>query len=276
MSREWLTVAAGDAPLIVSIPHAGTEIPADIETRLASGWLARKDADLSVDRLYAFAGELGATLVATRLSRTVVDVNRDPAGAAMYPGAFNTGLCPLTTFDAEPLYRAGAEPGPGDIEARKARYWEPYHAELAAQIARLRTRHPSIVLYDAHSIRSVAPVLFEGTLPHINIGTNSGVSCGRPLMAAVAEACGNAPFSQVVDGRFKGGYITRHYGAPSKGVHAIQVELAMRGYLREPAPPHATDNWPPPYDAPFAAPLREVLARMLEACLRFASSEEVT
>lgn len=271
MSAAWLDVRQGDAPLIVSIPHAGTELPSRLAGRLVSEWLARKDADWYVDRLYDFAGSLGATVIATRLSRTAADVNRDPAGVPLYYGALNTGLCPTVTFDDEPLYRPGAEPDAAEIAASRAEYWLPYHQAIERQIARLRERHRAIVLYDAHSIRSQVPRLFAGLLPHVNIGTYGGASCAPALAAALAGLCAVGPFSHVVNGRFTGGYITRHYGNPAAGVHAIQIELAMRGYLREPAPPHGPENWPPPYDAAFAAPLRETLSRILASCLQFVS-----
>jgi N-formylglutamate amidohydrolase len=163
--HAWLAVHHGDAPLIVSFPHTGTEIPPDIEEQLVSPWLARKDADYWVDVLYAFAQDMGATTIRTSLSRTVIDVNRDPSGASLYPGQTTTGLCPLETFDGEPLYLPGREPDAAAIEQRRLVYFDPYHAALREQIARLRERHGAVVLYDAHSIRSRVPRLFEGELP---------------------------------------------------------------------------------------------------------------
>ncbi|HYK24866.1 MAG TPA: N-formylglutamate amidohydrolase, partial [Steroidobacteraceae bacterium] len=166
----WLEFQRGRAPLLVSFPHTGTDIPADIEARLASRWLARKDADWWVHRLYGMARDLDATTVRTTISRTVIDVNRDPTGASLYPGLATTELCPLATFDGEPLYVAGGKPDAAEIAARRERYFEPYHAALAAEIERLREEHGLVVLYDAHSIRSRIPSLFEGTLRHFNIG----------------------------------------------------------------------------------------------------------
>lgn len=268
----WLQVTRGDAPLVVSFPHTGTEIPAEIEARLVSPWLARMDADWWVDQLYDFAADLGATTVRTAISRTVIDVNRDPSGASLYPGQATTDLCPLTTFDGEPLYRPGDEPDANEIEDRRARYFAPYHAALEAELARLRARHGKVVLYDAHSIRSRVPRLFDGQLPNFNIGANSGASCDPALTTAIEEACDASSFTQVTDGRFKGGWTTRHYGRPDAGVHAIQMELACRGYMADPEAPLSPATWPTPFDRERAAPVRAVLTNVLKAALAFARS----
>ncbi|HEX7759895.1 MAG TPA: N-formylglutamate deformylase [Caulobacteraceae bacterium] len=268
----WLKVRRGEAPLIVSFPHTGTDIPAEIEARLTSPWLGRKDADWWVDRLYDFAGELGATTVRTAISRTVIDVNRDPDGASLYPGQTTTELCPLTTFDGEALYRPGAAPDEGEIAERRARYFAPYHAALVAEIERLKTIHGAVVLYEAHSIRSRVPRLFDGELSNFNIGTNSARSCAPALSAAVAAVCDASPFTAITDGRFKGGYTTRHYGDPAVGVHAVQMELACRGYMDDPLGPVTAANWPTPYDDARAAPMRAVLSDILKACIAFASA----
>jgi formiminoglutamase len=265
----WLHVARGEAPLLMSLPHSGVEIPTELEGGLVSGSLARRDTDWWVERLYDFAGELGATVVRTLISRTVIDVNRDPSGRSLYPGQATTELCPTTTFDGEALYRPGEEPDAAAIAMRSARFFAPYHRALAAELERLRRRHAAVVLYDCHSIRSRIPRLFEGELPHLNIGTNGGLSCAPALTAAVEQACG-ARFSRITNGRFKGGYITRRYGAPAEGVHAIQMELACRGYLREPRGPVDSSSWPPDYDPEYAQPLREALGAVLVACGEFA------
>jgi N-formylglutamate deformylase len=265
----WLTVQRGETPLIVSFPHTGTEIPEAIEARLVSPWRARKDADWWIDKLYDFAADLGATTVHTAISRTVIDVNRDPSGVSLYPGQATTDLCPLATFDGEPLYKAGAELEPGEIPQRRALYFDPYHAALAEEIARLRHRHSNIVLYDCHSIRSVIRRLFEGELSVFNIGTNSGASCSPALTAAVERICAESAYPYIVNGRFKGGWITRRYGNPADGIHAIQMELACRGYMHEQIGPVSEDNWPSRYDEAYAAPIREVLKRILVTCLDF-------
>jgi N-formylglutamate deformylase len=264
---DWLEVKRGDAPLIVSFPHTGVEIPGDIERRLVSPWMGRKDADWWIDQLYDFAEGLGATLVRTRVSRTVIDPNRDPSGVSLYPGQATTGLCPDTSFDGEPMYLDGQAPEAAEIAARRARWFDPYHEALADEIARLKARHGAVVLYDAHSIRSDIPRLFEGELPHFNIGTNSGASCSPGLAAAVEAACAATDYSWVVNGRFKGGYTTRHYGRPEDGVHAIQMELACRGYVDEPRGPVGPGAWPVAYDPAYAQPMRAALTEVLQACL---------
>ena len=269
---DWLTVREGAAPLLVSMPHAGTDIPPDIEARLTSPWLARKDADWWIDRLHAFAADLDATIVRTAISRTVIDVNRDPSGASLYPGAATTELCPTTTFDGELLYRPGLEPDAAEIARRRGRYFDPYHAALTAQIARLRDAHGAVVLYDAHAIRSSVPRLFDGDLPQFNIGTNSGASCDPGLTGAVEAICAASGLTHVVNGRFKGGYITRRYGEPSGGVDAIQMELACRGYMTDPTDPPTPETWPVPFDPILAAPMIGILRDVLKACLAHAIS----
>jgi formiminoglutamase len=257
---SFLKIRRGEAPLILSIPHAGTDIPVTLEPELVSLWRARKDADWHLERLYAFAEELDATIIRTTISRTVIDVNRDPSGASLYPGQVTTGLCPMETFDGEPLYQPGGEPGVAEIARRKAEYFEPYHAALAVEIRRLRHHHKSLVLYDCHSIRSNIPRLFPGELPQFNIGTNDGKSCAPAFSSQVAALCDG--FTHVVNGRFKGGWITRHYGNPGHGVHALQMELACRGYMEEPEAPDAT-NWPGELLA--EPPILPILKKILES-----------
>ena len=270
--NDWLHVTRGDAPLIVSVPHAGTHIPADIVPHLRSSWLAKRDADWWVDRLYDFATEMGATLIRTDISRTVIDMNRDPSGVSLYPGQATTGLCPTETFDDDPLWMEGHAPDADESDRRRIAYFKPYHAAIRAEIDRLRERHPAVVLYDAHSIRSHVPRLFDGELPVFNIGTDGGRTCAPELEAAVEAVCTATGLSTTSNGRFRGGWITRHYGQPSQGVHAIQMELAMRGYLREPAGASTPDNWPVGYDDDIAEPMRGHLRGVLAACLNFADT----
>ncbi len=272
MPPKWLAFHTGDAPLLVSFPHTGTEIPPEVESQLVSPWLARKDADHWVDVLYDFAREVGASTVRTALSRTVIDVNRDPSGASLYPGQTTTGLCPTDTFAGEPLYEAGREPDATEIARRHDAYYTPYHELLQFELQRLRAKHPRIVLYDAHSILSRVPRLFEGELPQFNIGTNGGVTCDPTVTSAVERICDATGMTRVTNGRFRGGWITRHYAQPRNGIHAIQMELAMRGYLREPDR-FTEQNWPAPLDDLIAARLRIALRDILTACIRFATGK---
>ena len=269
--QDWLTVRRGQSPLLVSLPHTGTEL-GEVEARLVSRWLGQRDCDWWIDRLYDFVAELDATVVHTALSRTVVDVNRDPSGASLYPGQATTGLCPTETFDGDPLYRPGQEPDPAEIDRRRAVFFAPYHAALTSELARLRSLHGKVVLYDCHSIRSVVPRLFPGTLPVFNLGTNDGKSADPALQALVAQLLAESGETSVVNGRFKGGYITRHYGDPPGGVHALQMELSCRFYMREPVGPVGPAVWPAAYDADYAAPARRSLKKILEAALGWARS----
>jgi formiminoglutamase len=261
--NDWLEISRGNAPLVLSIPHGGTEIPEAYQRALRSLWLARKDTDWWLPKLYEFAEDLAATIIRTHISRTIIDVNRDPSGVSLYPGQATTGLCPLTTFDGEPLYRDGAEPA--DVAARIEKYFVPYHDAITAEIARLKASHGAVVLYDCHSIRSQIPRLFEGILPNFNIGTNDGKACDPAITERVAAICAaDKKCSHVVNGRFKGGWITRCHGNPGAGVHAIQMELACRGYMAEPDTPDES-NWPSLYDPVFAAPIRQTLKSILES-----------
>ena len=263
----FVEVHRGEAPLVIGLPHTGTDLPPELEGRFASPWLARHDTDWWIDRLYAFASDLGATTVRTTVSRSVIDCNRDPSGASLYPGQATTGLCPTETFDGVPLYAPGQDPDTEEIAERRRTWFDPYHAALEAELARLRAAHAHVVLYDAHSIRSVIPRLFDGELPQFNIGTDGGRTCDPKLLEAVAGICGASGLPVVVDGRFRGGWTTRHYGRPETGIHAIQMELATRGYMDEPAET-TPDNWPTPLHADPA--ILPTLRTVIAACLAFA------
>ncbi|MEN4950254.1 N-formylglutamate deformylase [Stenotrophomonas sp. TWI819] len=268
---DWLQIHRGDVPLIVSFPHTGTELPDALAAQFVSPWLARRDADWWVHELYGFAQQMGATTVRTAVSRSVIDVNRDPSGTSLYPGQNTTGLCPLTTFDNQPLYRDGHGPDEAEIARRRDTWFAPYHDALAAEIARLRALHGTVVVYDAHSIRSHIPHLFDGQLPQFNLGTNGDTTCDNALTDVVDNLCAMSGMSHVRNGRFKGGYITRHYSDIPGGVHTLQMELACRGYMHE---PEAVDehSWPTPLDPDHADPLRATLQQVLDACLDFATS----
>jgi N-formylglutamate deformylase len=269
MTREAATIEVSrrDAPLLVSLPHTGTLIPDGYLDGFLSLERALDDTDWFVDRLYDFVDKLGATVVRTPVSRSVIDVNRDPAGVTLYPGQATTELCPTSTFDGRPLY-AGDPPDAGEIAARRSAFFEPYHAAIAEEIDRLSAVHARLVVYDCHSIRSVIPRLFDGELPNINIGTNDGASADAGLTQTLVDLSRGSGFTHVLNGRFKGGYITRHYGDPARDVHAVQIELAIRGYMDEPP----TDTIPPPPRRARMQPMADLLHRFLSACLDFATA----
>jgi N-formylglutamate deformylase len=232
----------GPTPLLISMPHVGTLIPHDQQTRYTPRALAVEDTDWFLDRLYAFAAERGATLLAARESRYLIDLNRPSDNTPMYAGANNTELCPTRFFTGEPLYREGAAPDAAEVRRRVTQYWQPYHDTLAAELERLKAAHGHAVLFDAHSIKSELPWLFEGTLPHMNLGTADGRSCAPSLRAQLAVLLSSQDeFTQVVDGRFKGGHITRARGRPAEGVHAVQLEMCWRAYMDEGPPPAWSD-----------------------------------
>ncbi|MCW5729515.1 MAG: N-formylglutamate deformylase [Alphaproteobacteria bacterium] len=246
----------GPGPLLISVPHCGIGLMPGLERRLAAPAQALPDTDWHVPRLYAFAEGLGASMISARFSRYVIDLNRPPDGASLYPGQATTGLCPTTLFDGTPLYLPGQEPDEAEIAARREQYWRPYHAALAAELARIRAAHGHALLFDAHSIASRMPRLFEGRLPDLNLGTARGASCPTEIGARLLAAATGHGYSAVLDGRFVGGHITRHYGRPAEGVLAVQLELAQIAYMEE-GPPFA-------YDETKASRLVPVLKRILE------------
>ena len=247
-------ISRGDGPVVLGLPHTGTHVPADIRAMLNSRGHGLDDADWHIDRLYD--GLLGgATTVRATFHRYVIDANRDPSGASLYPGQNTTGLVPLTDFDGRAIWDRA--PSDADIEARRLAFHAPYHAALQAELDRVRARHGVAILYDCHSIRGSIPFLFDGRLPDFNIGTNMGSTCDPRIESAVASICAQAEgFTSVSNGRFKGGWTTRHYGRPADGLHAIQMELAQSVYLTAEAAP-----WT--YDDAKAGRLRPVLARLL-------------
>jgi N-formylglutamate deformylase len=225
---------AGDTPVLMSIPHLSERLPPDLASRMTEAGLAVGDTDWALDRLYDFARDLGLSIITPAYSRYVADLNRHPDGAPLYPGAANTGLVPLQSFLGQPLYLPGREPDGAENAARRDRYWRPYHARLGQALDDLVNRFGKAVLFDCHSIRSRVPLFFEGVLPDFNLGTADGESCAPGLRDTLASALGDgAGYSLAVDGRFKGGYITRHYGRPADGVHAFQLELSMATYMDE-------------------------------------------
>jgi len=257
------TFRAGGSPLLVSMPHVGTELPEAVATHMTELAKTVPDTDWHVDRLYDFLDHLDASILAATQSRYVIDLNRAPDDRPLYPGASNTGLCPTTTFDQAPIYLDGREPDAAEIAARKDRVFRPYHARLGRALAAIVERHGYALLWEAHSIRSRVPRFFEGRLPDLNLGSASGASADPELIARlsqVAEIEGAAAgYSYALDGRFKGGYITRSFGDPAQGVHAVQLELSQITYMDE-APPFS-------FRDDLAAGIRPVLRRLLETAL---------
>jgi N-formylglutamate deformylase len=230
-------VIEGSSPLVISLPHVATAIPVDQQHRYTPRALEVEDTDWHLDRLYGFAQSMGATLLVPRWSRYLIDLNRPPQDTPMYPGQNNTELCPTRHFSGESIYREGLAPDEAEVARRLTTYWQPYHDTLQSLLDARRAAYGFAVVFDAHSILSEVPWLFDGILPNFSLGTASGSSCAPALRDQLRDTLGRFPqFSQVVDGRFKGGYTTRHYGQPHAGIHAVQLEMACRTYMLEAAP----------------------------------------
>ncbi|MGI9302623.1 MAG: N-formylglutamate deformylase [Gammaproteobacteria bacterium] len=258
----------GNQPVLMSIPHVATEIPADIAARMTVAGKAVPDTDWHLERLYDFAAELGIGVLQAVYSRYVIDLNRAPDGKPLYPGTSNTELVPTSTFASHNIYVQGEAPDDNEIAERCATHWLPYHDCLARELSALKGKHGIAVLFDCHSIRSHVPRFFEGKLPDFNLGTASNSSCASELRDRLsATLAGHGDYTLAVDGRFKGGYITRHYGQPQEGIHAFQLELSLATYMNE--------DPPFDYEAALAAKVRPALRAMLEAALDWASSKSV-
>ncbi len=254
------TLHRGSAPLLISLPHDGSIIPDAISARMLPAAQRSVDTDWHVGRLYEpLAKALGASVLRPTASRYVVDLNRPADGQALYPGRRETGLVSTIGFDGQPLYREGEEPSADEIQRRVNEFWRPYHDALSQELERLLAEHGRVVLWEGHSIRSRVPMLFEGQLPDFNVGTAEGASCDPALQAKLQSVLGGqSRYSFVINGRFKGGYITRHYGHPASGVHAVQLELAQLNYMDE-------DSFA--YDEAKAATLQQTIELLLRACL---------
>ncbi len=258
--HKLFTLAPGSTPLLINVPHAGTYVPPQLRQGMSMAAQTVPDTDWHVHLLYQFALELGAGLMVATHSRYVVDLNRDPGDAALYPGADNTELCPTRSFGNEDLFLPGQEPDAQQIALRRERYWAPYHETLAATLAQIKTRHGYAILLDGHSIRSQVPRFFDGRLPDLNLGTASGASCDASLQAVAMTVLQSAGgLSAICNGRFKGGYITRHYGRPAEGVQALQLEMAQSCYMDEAAP----FAWEPQRVQALVAVLRRLLESLL-------------
>jgi len=253
----------GTRPLLISMPHVGTHVPPALAARLTEEARHVPDTDWHLERLYDFADELGASVLVATHSRYVIDLNRPPDGASLYPGQSVTGLCPVDTFDDTPLYADAADvPGDEETAQRRDAIWQPYHAKLAEELARIRAQHGVAALWDAHSIRSVLPRFFDGKLPDLNLGTGKGISCDPSLaqtLLGIAESA--TGYTGVLNGRFTGGYITRNYGNPAQNVHAVQLEMTQSSYMQE--------KLPFDYLPEVAAGVQPHVRRMIEAVLAF-------
>ena len=250
----------GKTPLLVSMPHTGTYVPEWLAPRLTRAAKALPDTDWHLEQLYNFVDELGASVLVATHSRYVVDVNRPPDNANLYPGQDTTGVVPVDTFDKAPLYLRGFEPSEAEVRSRIEQYWKPYHAKLSEELKRIKTEHGRALLWDAHSILSVVPRFFEGKLADFNLGTADGKSCGKGLgEALLAKISG---YTKVLNGRFKGGYITRTYGDPANGIHAVQLELSEVVYTEEQPPFRFREH--------LAVKVRPTLRSLLEEMLRYA------
>ena len=260
MSDSIYTLHVGNTPLLVSLPHVGTDIPDYIRSRFVDRALHTEDTDWHLTRLYEFVRALGASVIAPRYSRYVIDLNRPPDNTPMYAGASNTDLCPTSFFTGEPLYREGMAPDAAEVRRRREHYWQPYHHALRLQLDRQRAEFGYAMLWDGHSIRSEIPWLFDGKLPDLNLGTVNAESCAlsvRLLLSKTLSA--HAEFTHAVDGRFKGGYIARHYGKPSERIHAVQMEMCQSLYMQETAPFAYNE-----FKAEIVTPvLREMIEQML-------------
>ena len=256
---DVFTLHCGSCPLLISLPHDGTALPDGFAERMVESARQLPDTDWQVSRLYSFARELGASMLVPAYSRYVVDLNRPPDDVSLYPGQNSTGLCPLQQFNGNPIYLSGQEPDAAEIASRVSTYWQPYHEALQREMARLLAAHGRVLVWEGHSIRSVVPFLFDGRLPDLNLGTAAGASCLPATQARIEEVLGRQQeLSWVANGRFKGGYITRHYASPAQGIEAIQLELAQCNYMDE-------DN--AQYDAVLAQGLQPLLERLLLAAL---------
>lgn len=260
MAEKMFHFEQGDIPLLVSVPHLGSRIPAGIARRLTDIALQVADTDWHLDLLYNFAAEMGATVLGGEFSRYVIDLNRPPGGESLYPGQTTTGLCPTATFRGEPIYRDGKAPTQGEIDERLETYWRPYHNKLSTELDRMTAKFGTVLLWEAHSIASILPHLFDGKLPDLNIGTNGGASCDASVLEAVVAQLDDQPYTWIANGRFKGGYITRAYGQPEAGVHAVQLEMCQSTYMNERAPFD--------YRPDLAEGVQPVVRKMVEAALR--------
>ncbi len=230
---DVFSYAEGSTPLLISVPHDGRDLPVEVRQRMTPEALELPDTDWHVAALYDFAAGIGASTIVARYSRYVIDLNRAASDETLYEGQVATGLCPHETFAGEPIYRDGGRPSAAEKSARTEKYWRPYHDEIQRSLDRLRESYGYALLWDAHSIPSRVPRLFDGELPVLNVGTFDGRSCASAIVEPLLRIASGSPYETAFNARFKGGYITRHYGDPEKRVHALQLEIAQRAYMDE-------------------------------------------
>ena len=258
------TLIKGSVPLLISMPHNGEKIPQDIAATMVPSAVNVPDTDWHMDKLYDFAKAMGAYIVMPEYNRYVIDLNRDPEGVDLYPGANSTELCPSSAFDLSPLYLDGKEPDQGEIQRRIKLYWQPYHQVLTDTLAEIKAQFGQAVLLEAHSILSHVPRFFDGQLPDFNFGSANGGSCSEKLMAQV-QALDFSPYSMVANGRFKGGFITRCFGQPENDIHALQLELSQRTYMNEPSSE---------YNETLAAEVKPKLQALVASLILFAQENK--
>lgn len=259
MSQTY-DLKVGNLPVLISMPHNGESIPDDIAAIMTPKALTVPDTDWYKDRLYDFAQEMGASILKPKYNRYVIDLNRDPAGVDLYPGANSTELCPTTAFDLSPLYQDGKSPSKAEQQQRTDIYWRPYHQAIQKTLADMKAKYGVAILLEAHSILSHVPRFFDGQLPDFNFGNSNGASCGARLMLDIDQV-DFAPYSSITNGRFKGGYITRAYGDPENNIHAVQLELSQRTYMNEPSDI---------YNEALANEVKPKLKQLVECLISFA------
>ena len=260
---ETFRFQPGETPVLISLPHVGTDIPLDIAETMTEAANEVADTDWHLDRLYNFAPALGVGFLAATQSRYVIDLNRDPKGHALYRGGDNTELCPTSAFSFSPLYRDGCEPDSVEVRRRLGTYWHPYHRQLSAELEALKERFGIAILFDAHSIKPTVPRLFEGRLDDFNLGTADGTSASPHLSGRLMNVLSSSDrFTTALDQRFKGGYITRQYGRPEDNIHVVQLQLSQATYM--------DDAVPNKYRNDLACQVRPVLERFMAVLVEWA------
>ncbi|MFM2485654.1 N-formylglutamate deformylase [Celerinatantimonas yamalensis] len=233
MQRQAFEFEQGDSPLLISMPHVGTALSDEVAAKLTQEGAKLPDTDWHLPRLYEAVHSLRPSLIMANYSRYVVDLNRPSDDQPLYQGN-STGVFPQTLFSGDPLFSQPVSVAQQQWALRHI--WQPYHQQIKAELARLKAKYGYALLFDAHSIRSQIPFLFEGKLPDLNLGTNQGQSCDQRLIEALTPVCQSSAYTWVVNGRFKGGYITRHFGQPEQQIHAVQLEMAQNVYMQEQLP----------------------------------------